>query len=246
MNKRTSQSGFTLVEILIALLLGLFLTAGMIEMTQHNKTTYSNQTALAQLQDSERFALSVLNDTIQQAGYYPDPTIRSAPIAMPAGLLPQFVSPAQPLWGNTTSISVQYALGANDAVLNCDGSQSAVKATYINTLTVVPDPITPMNGKLTCTVTTAGGARPPVTLITGVTAMDIRYGINNTGSTTNHDINMYKTAAQMLASDWLNVTAVQVSLTFANPMLGQPGQAAKPTFTIIKTIGVMTRVGVTS
>jgi type IV pilus assembly protein PilW len=260
MNMRRHQSGFTLVEILVALLIGLFLAAGMVEMTQHNKATYSNQSLLAQLQDNQRFALSVLNDVIQAAGYYPDPTFNNAATDMPVNALyPQFALAGQPLAGtpwsagapfNTAaSISVQYALATNDVVQSCAGQQNTVAGAptaYVNTFNVVP-PTAPnaLDGQLTCTVTTSAGAQAPVVLVTGVTDMQIRYGINDTGSTSTHDVTEYKTASQMAGNDWMNVTSVQVTLSFQNPLYGQPGQTNAP-INIVRTIGVMTRVGVTT
>ena len=63
--------GFTLVELLVSLLIGLFLLGGLLTLVQNNKRTFTTQNSLAQLQDGERLAMSVMTDVIQTAGYFP-------------------------------------------------------------------------------------------------------------------------------------------------------------------------------
>ena len=71
---RGGQRGFTLIEILIALLIGVFLLAALLTIVQANRRVYGDQSQLAQLQDSERMAMTLMTDVIQMAGYYPNPT----------------------------------------------------------------------------------------------------------------------------------------------------------------------------
>ena len=68
------ERGFTLIEILIALLIGLFLAGALLTIVQTNRTVFGNQNKLAQLQDGERMALTMMTDVIQSAGYFPNPT----------------------------------------------------------------------------------------------------------------------------------------------------------------------------
>ena len=67
MNK---QSGFSLVEIMIALLIGLFLMGGILQMFLANQQTYRMQSNLARLQENGRFALDFLARDIRMAGYW--------------------------------------------------------------------------------------------------------------------------------------------------------------------------------
>src|ERR1700722_20229317 len=82
------QRGFTMVELMVALLIGLFLLGGLLTLVQDNRRTFSSQSQMAQLQDSERLAMSMMTDVIQQAGYFPDPTNNSAISTMLATTLP--------------------------------------------------------------------------------------------------------------------------------------------------------------
>ena len=68
------QRGFTLIEILIALVIGVFLLAALLTIVQANRHVYGDQSQLAQLQDSERMAMTLMTDVIQMAGYFPNPT----------------------------------------------------------------------------------------------------------------------------------------------------------------------------
>src|SRR6185312_2853641 len=51
---RLRQRGLTLVEMTVTILIALFLLAGLFSMVQSTRHTYTNQTQLTQLQDSER------------------------------------------------------------------------------------------------------------------------------------------------------------------------------------------------
>ena len=67
MNK---QAGFSLVEIMIALLIGLFLLGGILQMFSANQQTYRMQSSLARLQENGRIALDFLARDIRIAGYW--------------------------------------------------------------------------------------------------------------------------------------------------------------------------------
>lgn len=61
------QGGLTLVELLIALVMGLVLLAGVITVFVANKQTYRHQDALARLQENGRFAINRLERDIRRA-----------------------------------------------------------------------------------------------------------------------------------------------------------------------------------
>lgn len=68
MNMRKSV-GFTLVEVLVALTLGLFLTAGLIQLFVANSQTNRVAAASARIQENARFAMELLARDIRMAGY---------------------------------------------------------------------------------------------------------------------------------------------------------------------------------
>ena len=77
--------GFTLVELMVTVAIALFLIGGLLTIIQNVRNRYTDQQALAQLQDQQRFAMGIITDIVQQAGYFPDPPLRTP---RPAGLRP--------------------------------------------------------------------------------------------------------------------------------------------------------------
>jgi type IV pilus assembly protein PilW len=62
------QRGLTLIELMVALVMGLVLLAGVVTVFIANKQTYRFQDALARLQENGRFAVTLLDRDIRRAG----------------------------------------------------------------------------------------------------------------------------------------------------------------------------------
>ena len=69
MKARTQQQGFGLVEIMVAITLGLLLTAAMVRMVLDTKENYTYSNTVARLQENGRFGLDLLTADIRRAGY---------------------------------------------------------------------------------------------------------------------------------------------------------------------------------
>ena len=67
------QRGFTLVELMVTVGIALFLLGGLVTIVQNVRETSLNQQRLAQLQDQQRFAWTVITDAVQAGGYFSDP-----------------------------------------------------------------------------------------------------------------------------------------------------------------------------
>jgi|WetSurMetagenome_2_1015567.scaffolds.fasta_scaffold05989_3 type IV pilus assembly protein PilW len=63
------QQGFTLIEILIALLIGLILMGGVISLMLNSKRAYNVQSDLAGLQENARFVVDSVAKDARMAGY---------------------------------------------------------------------------------------------------------------------------------------------------------------------------------
>jgi type IV pilus assembly protein PilW len=63
-----TQTGISIIEIMIALLIGLFLLGGLIQMFITSKQTYKVQDAMSRLQENGRFAMDFLVRDIRSAG----------------------------------------------------------------------------------------------------------------------------------------------------------------------------------
>lgn len=64
------RRGFTLVELMIALLLGLLLAAALIQLFVGNRVTHALNEQLARVQENGRIASELLSRRIRMAGYY--------------------------------------------------------------------------------------------------------------------------------------------------------------------------------
>lgn len=70
----TRQRGFSMVEMLVALMLSLILTAGIIQLFIGSKQTYRFHDALSRLQENGRFAIESMAADIRMAGFPNNPT----------------------------------------------------------------------------------------------------------------------------------------------------------------------------
>jgi len=228
---RGRQRGFTLIELMIALLIGLFLVGGLLTLVGAMKRTSGIQTNLSQLQDSERLAMSLMTDVIQSAGYYPDPAHNTMSGELPINA--QFPQQCQSITGlgagNAAApgdqISVRYATSGIDNVLDCSGNTQGAAATIVNQFGL------DANGNLQCSLSVNGGAAQLITLVSGLQDLQILYGVQSNAGSGNTSVDAYLDADQVTAGGyWGNVISVQVTLTFVNPLFGQPGQASTVVF----------------
>lgn len=229
------QRGFSLIELSVAILIALFLIAGVIVVEQGVHRAYGDQSGIAQLQDEERFAMATLTEVISSAGYFPDPTTNSLAATLPATGSPLNMQPGQSVYGPATgaspphdSIYVRYMAASGDL---CDGTPAA-SVTYTSWIYVSAN-------QLYCQVQPGTGATwsSAVQLVNGVTDMQIWYGVNTSG--TDNNVDTYIRSASMTTANWQSVSSVMVRLTFQNPLHGSPGQPQTVKFT--RVISVMGR-----
>jgi type IV pilus assembly protein PilW len=70
MKRPATSLGFTLVEILVAVVISLFLIAGAVQMYVANKQTYRFNDALARMQENGRYALERMGSDLRMAGFW--------------------------------------------------------------------------------------------------------------------------------------------------------------------------------
>ena len=191
LKKNSSQQGFTLVELMIAMSIGLVLFAGVMSVFIGMRTTTAETSTFGELQENGRFAISVLTDDLLNQDLWGDyvGTLSSANLLqIPAApgndcvgggvnnaTFPVAVGNFRTLWGQTLTAGDLDPLGC---FTNPAGTQTRVGSDVIQLKRVIADeigaaPLTPAsagNFYLTTNSTTGavvafGGAIPVLSLI---------------------------------------------------------------------------------
>jgi type IV pilus assembly protein PilW len=204
------QAGFSLIELMIAIAMGLFLVIGIIGLVISFSSTFRTQDKLTQGQESLRFMLSVLDTTVHNAGYYADPVTDTVATALPAASVGTFAA-AQFISGTTDSttaidtLNVRYQTAGNDTLMNCQGDASTTKVVLTNSFTVNT------SGQFTCAVATEKGSLgTPLVLADNVASMTVMYGVD---TDSDGSADTYMTAAAVTTSSmWLKVLSVRLTL----------------------------------
>lgn len=133
---KNKQQGFTIVEIFIALSIGLVLLAGVVSIFAGIRTTSSTTSSYGEMQENGRFAISVLTEDLQRANYWGDDftSVFDQSVITPVpgapgnecsgdgvnnGSFPTGVGPFRTLWGQT--VDAADPMGCfNDAKLGSD------------------------------------------------------------------------------------------------------------------------------
>jgi type IV pilus assembly protein PilW len=68
-SQRYRQRGLTLIELMVAVMLAMLLTAGAIQIFLGSRTTYSFNEGLARVQENARFALDQIANETRMAGH---------------------------------------------------------------------------------------------------------------------------------------------------------------------------------
>lgn len=239
--------GFTLVELMVTVAIATFLLAGLVTVVENTRITYGNQQALAQFQDQQRFAMTVITSVIEAGGYYPNPIgetqISALGASAPFGTGQAFYGTGTAGAAPGDSISVRFRTVSGDGIINCSGGANTsgvgVEHTYTNTFSIV-------GTQLMCALSVDGVAGAAVPLVSGVTNLRVYYGVKRLTPLADYNTDTYVTAGNIFVggpnvTDWDQVSSVRVILTFTNPLANQAGQPA--TLDFERVIEVMGRAG---
>ncbi|MEJ8854898.1 PilW family protein [Variovorax robiniae] len=246
--RAVQQAGFTLVELMVAIAIALFLLAAVLNVYLNMKNTFNAQDDLAQLQDSQRLALTMLTTTIQSAGYFVDPlnTLRNVvfddpPTVTRADGSSYTFAKEQVITGTTgtgtgaasDSVTVRYQRASGDGLMNCQGGtySGGTSAVTVNTFRLNA------NNELTCTLDDGTGANAPVALATNVSGFSVRYGVDTNDDGT---LDTYMPASGIEAASpklWGRVYTARVTLQFAR----RNADGSAGTATVVQVINLMNK-----
>lgn len=229
---RRFQAGFTVIELMIALFIGLALSASLVTIVASMRNSFTTQDNLGMLQDTERMAITIINNTVHASGFVVNASQSAAnttALAFPAYTNPgdnsSFATGQTILGLDTGGNSVVYSRyqAATDAtglsgLMNCLGqtNTTANPVVWINQLAV-----NTATNELTCSVN--GAAAVP--LVSNVTGMTVSYGVDTQGD---NSADSYLAAAAVSAANlWASVKTVRFTLTFSDLL----GSGTQPTLT---------------
>jgi type IV pilus assembly protein PilW len=250
------QGGFSLIELMVAVLIGLFLTLGLSQVFISMYSTSQSQSTLFQYQTNQRQAVTALTNSTVLAGYFAQtPTSTSyAQIALPAatnsGDGTTFTAGAG-IVGTTggtvpqqDTLDIYYQSSGTDNIYNCQGGVTPVTSPVVTYTTVINSFSINASSQLVCTVSVAGATpTTPLVLATNIKNMTILYAIDTTASTATplYTTDTFMTASQVsTAGDWSDVRAVQITLNFCAPnVINTASTACSTTIPWVQTINLM-------
>ena len=269
---RVRQGGYSLVELMVAIVIALFLIAGVIVIEQSVHNSYADRSGLAKLDDDERFTMTLLTDIVQTAGYYPDPATTSQVTALPAQTTTAGNSAAdaltfaagQTVYGlhKTTSVggtvysldtlAVRFMTTSGDGIPLCDGSTntSGADVVYTNYFYIQtapdPDPSKPPDSFLYCDLQAGGTWNAPVQLVKNVEYMQISYGLHVPSASGTGTTGDNSVNAYIPAADMLPSYWSEVTAVRIHVTFVNPlqNEAGQPQMvTFTKVIDLMSRAG---
>ena len=221
------QQGLTLIEMMVAMTIGLVFLLALSALFLSFKQTSMGQNGIAQMQDDQRMAMTILSQVIQSAGYFPNPasaTVSTALSADTSTVSGVSFTAGQIIYGVDSGVSstpdtlyLRYQSAQNDGVVNCQGgtNASSTTATYINQLSASATTL-----QLTCglngatAVGVVGGLNPSSAATctrigyVGISNVKFLYGFDAAGS---GSVTRYASAG--VVSNWSYVYAVKPVIT---------------------------------
>lgn len=213
------QTGFSLVELMVTLALGLFIMLVTTAFYVSNKQTYRYINASTEIIQSSQYAMYYLRETISHAGF----PLQSGAGAFPANAAdranPNITPVLEGGGANSDTITVTYratndCLG-NPSALNAAGDPIATNVFSIN------------NNNLLCDGD-GGGPNAAQVLIQGVQNMQIEYGVDTDADgipDTFANATQVENGIAGPAPDWASVVAVRIALLMRsqNQVVDQAG-----------------------
>jgi type IV pilus assembly protein PilW len=177
------QAGLTLVEMMIAITLGLVVLLAIGSIYSGSRQTYRVQEDNARIQESGRYALEVIGRSIRQAGADAEMSFNPVVITAECGT----AAPCNTIFGTnaaTDTLAVQFYAGRDEfnppsnpgvwVARDCTGGAVVAGALPVN---VVTNTFNVAGGSLQCT----GGVGGTQALVSDVEDLQVVYGIDTTG-----------------------------------------------------------------
>lgn len=174
---RRQQQGLSLIELMVAMLIGTFLILGITEIFINNQKSYLFQQSQVSNQENGRFALTILSQELAKAGYRSLPI---DPIPASTGVVTgcNFAAGASVAAISTTALCIQYQASSRTDT-GCLGAglsqsnQNLIVKPYAQSNPIIVEKITLDTATSSLTCTTTAGTQP---LVTGISDIRFDYG----------------------------------------------------------------------
>ncbi|MBF0132521.1 MAG: PilW family protein [Magnetococcales bacterium] len=189
-----NNPGFTLVEMMIGITLGLLLMLGVIKIIDSNTQSNVLMETLSEVQGTGRFVLNYLGNNLRLTGYPRESTNIITAITGTNGTGTNL----------SDAITVQY-----ESSTNCAGAATGgtiTQDTFFIQLNAAGLP------ELNCTATVPTGFTT-YAIVDGVESLQILYG-EDMDNPTDGQVNRYSNAANV--SNWSNVIALRIGVVVAS------------------------------
>jgi len=202
------QTGFSLVELMIALTLGLIVLLAISSIYIGSQQTYRVQEDNARIQEAGRYALEVIGRSIRQAGANAEMNFNKTATELQcnvAGVCNAIGGVNGATVTDPDRLSVQFYAGSDELIAglwiarDCTGGQVALGVVVTNTFDIT-------GTNLRCTGS-VGGVQP---LVENVEDLQVVYGIDTdiSGSPNFRSADLY--VAAPTAAQWPNVVTARV------------------------------------
>jgi type IV pilus assembly protein PilW len=199
--RASRHRGFTLVELMVALVISLLLMAGVIQVYLSSKQSYRLQDNVARIQESGRLATEILTRYIRVAGYRAN--LAQSPNQLFSSGTNQVISGTHTN-GQPDTVTINFQ--GDGTMQDCLGNPVANLALARNMFSVST------NGELQCS---SNGAAAGL-LVGNIQDMQITYGVNNNGNVP-PAASQYMTADAVTTANWPNVVSVRIGLLVQSP-----------------------------
>lgn len=204
---KSTYKGTSLVELMIAMTIGLFLVIAVTSIYLVIKKNFIGSTSITSSQESYRLVLNNISRSIQTAGYIISPFTETQETVFTANTL--FKNDGQFIYGtetNSKSFSVRYQTSSGDSVLNCNGTSNETGANVIFTNTFTLE-----GNTLTCSSSFNNEAATKTNVAENISELNILYGFD---SNNDQKIDSYVNAASIDSNNWNSVYSVRLAIKF--------------------------------
>ncbi len=248
---RHKQRGLSLVELMVALALGMVLMAGFVQIFMSVRSTYAVNEASSRMQENGRFALEFISQHARMAGYR-DPKHIDRPLAimppqnpdagctLPSDKRPDFCTLNEGVingaedkqeTGDRVAFVYQPPLDENNQRLDCVGNPVPAAYDDKNIVNVFSSVAFGTSTALACRSIFEDGTAIPgsssyVELVDGIDAVQFQYGLaNDNNESSRQSVVRYVTADQLTNKvDWERVIALRIAVlaNSVNPVSPAP------------------------